>query len=194
MKANQLKELLQVSKLLILIVVMLIVKDSKAQDSPYLKKVTYKVTILKNSDYSVSSGYLASFSDSSVHVSASAVNFRGYANTNLHSLNVHYNDISDISLKRKGSTVTGILIGAISLAAIGVVAGFGSGDDPPVDPNVFIRFSSPVTAGEKAQLLGLAGAATGGIIGALLGSVNNKTFIIKGKKEPFDELKYWLKH
>lgn len=64
-------------------------------------------------------------------------------------------------------------VGTLAGAAAGAVAGFAEGDDPPCgDEEWFcLRFS----AGDKAMILGVAGAGSGAMIGLLVGAAIGST-------------------
>jgi hypothetical protein len=109
--------------------------------------------------------------------------------------------IQSISLRQKNSVRKSALIGLSIGVVTGAITGLISGDDPiKQDPSpandpwgigafvISIHNSFAMTAGEKALFgaagLGIAGAITGAIIGALA----KKKFMIGGKKEKFRDL------
>ncbi len=88
---------------------------------------------------------------------------------------------------------------------IGVIAGFASGNDPVYqnpqynssqDPYgigyalgsfaVGINNAFAMTAGQKALVGGLGLGVSGALVGAVIGAIAHKKFIINGKKEKFD--------
>ncbi len=97
-----------------------------------------------------------------------------------------FQKVESIQLQRKGSVGRGMLWGGLSGALAGVIVGYMSGDDKPVDNITFpipqIRF----TAAQKAGFLGVLGGIGGTAIGGIIGAVTKKTFIIGGKKENHD--------
>jgi len=156
-------------------------------DSIPIKNKIYKVNVYDQHGNS-RMGYLQNIDDRSVSISPSLVYFGERGNEEM----IQHTDISSITIKRKGNTVRGIIIGALSGFLIGAVIGYASGDDPPIpaDEDFFgIGNAFRLTAGEKAIgsgiLLGGAGAAVGGITGALI----KKKFIINGKKENFEVMR-----
>jgi len=108
--------------------------------------------------------------------------------------------ISIIRTHKKNAVLKGTLIGLASGAVIGAIAGYASGDDP-VQPytgdfaDVFIAVGNAfaMTAEEKAATsavgLGLAGAG----IGAIIGAVAKKKFIIGGNRQTYKERQHELK-
>lgn len=107
--------------------------------------------------------------------------------------------ISIIRTHKKNAVLKGTLIGLASGAVIGAIAGYASGDDP-VQPytgdfaDVFIAVGNAfaMTAEEKAISgatgLGLAGAG----IGAIIGAVAKKKFIIGGNRQTYKEKQHEL--
>ncbi len=188
MKTNRQTCRSPIKKLLILMVSMLIIQVTQAQDTPYLKSATYKVVVVTNAEGAIK-GYLHSIYDTSVYLSKESVSFRGYVSNHAGLRKISYNDISEITLRRKGSTGWGILIGALTGAAVGTIAGFASGDDQPDPHNIFV-----FTAGEKAVGLGLLLGVTGLGVGAVVGAITNQNFIINNNKEKFDDFKWKLMH
>lgn len=190
MKTYQQTHFLSMRKLLVLIVYTLIISMSKAQDTPYLKSAAYKVIVVTNTEGAIK-GYLHSIYDTSVYISEKPVSFKGYVSNHAGLRTISYNDISSIRLRRKGSTGWGMLIGALTGAAVGAIAGLASGDDHPKTNTWCIPC---FTAGEKAAALGLVSGMTGFGVGAVVGAIAHKTFTINHNKEMFDEFKWKLMH
>jgi hypothetical protein len=190
MKTNQQKGLL-LRKLLMLIVATMTFHISKAQDTPYRKTVAFKVRINTNADAPITKGYLYSIYDTSVYISEKPVFFKGYTSDQQGLRKISYNDISKITLRRKGSTGRGMWIGALSGAGIGVIGGLASGDDRSNSNSWCIPCFS---AGEKAAVFGILSGLAGFGVGTVVGSVAKKTFIIKNDKEKFNEFKRKLVH
>jgi hypothetical protein len=203
MKTNQQKGLL-LRKLLLLMVATIVfqilkaqdtvsvkpvIPLSQAQDSLHLKQVTYKVAIKPSKDKWLK-GYLSSLSDTSVYVSSRQVKFNRYTNTNAHLGSISYNNISTITIRRKGGTGRGMLIGVITGVVTGVIVGLASGDDKR-DRNGWCLMC--YTAGEKAGAFGAVSGLIGTLVGGIIGSAD-KTFIIKNNKEKFDDFKWKLMH
>lgn len=101
--------------------------------------------------------------------------------------------INTIALKKKNAGLKGALIGLGAGAAIGIIAGFASGDDPVTPPTGYILNDIVIslgnvfamTAGEKAAAMGIAGGLTGAIIGGITGALLKKKFIIGGNKDNY---------
>jgi hypothetical protein len=116
-------------------------------------------------------------------------------------LTVPPENIKSFTLKRKHSVLKGALIGFGVGAAVGVIVGLASGNDPVVaypnpadDPLGIGTFAAglnnafAMTAGEKAGLGGLGLGTTGAIVGTIIGTVAKKKFVIGGRKEKFHDL------
>ena len=98
---------------------------------------------------------------------------------------ITYNEIDHIKIKRKGAVGRGILAGGLTGFGVGVIIGFIEGDD---EPDTWFSYS----AGEKAILYGTGLGITGGIIGAVIGALATKKFIIKGSPSALKELNITL--
>jgi hypothetical protein len=172
-------------------------------DSIELKKRIYKVSII-TSDSKKSTGYLANLSDSNLYLSLSPLHFSS-VNINDRLTTYSYNHLEKLEIKRKGSAIRGAWKGALIGLAAGVIGGLVSGDDPapaptynnPNDPfgtvlsnalNIYAN-AFRMTAGEKAVGGGILGAGTGGLIGALVGSLIKKKFIIGRNKQKFHAMR-----
>jgi hypothetical protein len=180
-------------KIFLLLVSVLFIQMSKGQDSLAFRHATYKVIVGTPSDRRISVGYLSSISDTSVYISSLPVKFNGYAHPNANVPGISYNQIDDVRLRRTGSTGRGILIGVVAGALTGAIIGYASGDDT-YDGNSILGCIFCFTAGEKAAAAGVGLGVAGGLIGGIVGALTHKTFIIKSKKEKFDELRWHLIH
>ena len=76
--------------------------------------------------------------------------------------------IQEVTIKRKGETGRGALTGGLVGLGVGLMVGFGSGDDQ-CDPSSFCLFA--LTAEEKALTAGLALGMSGAVIGTIIGSL-----------------------
>jgi hypothetical protein len=116
-------------------------------------------------------------------------------------INIGIEQIQSISLRKKNSVLKGALIGLSIGVATGVVIGLASGNDPVQpyyssnqDPygigNLFVGLNNAfaMTAGEKALYGAIGLGGTGAIMGAIIGAVAKKKFIIGGKKEVYHDL------
>jgi len=163
-----------------------------AQDSARLKKISFRI-LVTDFDGKETKGWLSGINDSAIAVSKQPKHFLNTpeaVNNNL--LEINYNLIAAIKLKRKTAAGRGTAIGAVCGLIAGVAAGFIAGDDPhtPASQDVFgIREAFRMTAAEKAGLLGFSGGVIGAGVGALIGALSKKTFIIGGKKQQFDEMR-----
>ncbi|MEO8762801.1 MAG: hypothetical protein ABI416_00845 [Ginsengibacter sp.] len=158
-------------------------------DSIELKRRIYKVALVADGSKH-KTGYLASFSDSNLYASPSAVPF-GSVNIDDQLTSYSYDKLENIELKRKGAVLRGAWHGALVGLAVGVIAGLVSGDDPKVDENTLfgpLLNTFALTAGEKAAGGGILGALGGACVGALLGSFAKKKFMIGRNKEKFHSM------
>ena len=106
-------------------------------------------------------------------------------------------NIRTFTLKRRNSVLRGALIGLGIGAVTGVIIGFASGNDPimsydnPNDPfgiGASLNNMFAMTAGQKAVAGGLFLGTTGAVVGAIIGAVAKKKFIIGGRKQKFHDL------
>lgn len=149
-----------------------------AQDTVLKKNYFIKARILdKSGDMRVY--YLANITDSAVVLSPTPASFR----RGLSSMTtVNYQQIDIAIIKRRGSVGRGILIGSIA----GIVAGGITGgitykkcDDCIWDFGV----GPHIAAGS------ILGVGSGALIGAIVGALAEKRFIIGGNKQKFDKLR-----
>lgn len=178
-------------KKLLIIVSSLFSQVLLAQDTLQYKPGPYKVSVTTSINDKAIDGYLNSFTDTSVNISSKPVLFHGYGSNNTTSTVIDYRDISFVDIKRPNRALTGLLFGAGTGALVGVLAGVASGDDNANGHGgCFICFS----AGEKASTFGVLLGLTGAIVGAGIGSLLQKTFVIRNSKEKFDEMRWQLVH
>ena len=104
-------------------------------------------------------------------------------------------NIKSFTMKRKNSGLRGALIGFGVGALTGVIIGLASGDDPLMEPSPYdfgitaaINNAFAMTAQEKAVMNGIGLGATGAIVGAIIGAVAHKKFIIGGKKHKYVDM------
>lgn len=165
-----------IMKFLFLLFVISIQLNAASQNSA-VDSTPVKTKILKTKLITVNkkviTGYLAAISDSSVKTYPEPVRFNAQIPGTL-TTEFSYPNIKSIQVWRKGRVGRGMLWGAISGAVIGAGAGLISGNDTG-----FLAFS----AGEKAAGYGIVLGVTGTLVGAIIGAVSKKKFIIHGKKE-----------
>lgn len=104
-------------------------------------------------------------------------------------------NIQSFTMKRKNSALKGALIGLGVGTLTGIIIGLASGDDPLMEPSpsdfgitAAINNAFAMTAGEKAVVGGIGLGTTGAIVGAIIGAVAKKKFIIGGRKEKYRDL------
>jgi hypothetical protein len=171
----------QVSLLLCLLVLL---TCAYAQEARVPRRVTLKVSVM-DSIQRVGFGYLAALADSGiVMVKAPIVFDHTLASSNANTIN--YQNISQVTIKRKGSVGRGILIGALGGMLVGGIAGYISYKPVDCKDAIFCFDFGPGADAAAGASVGLLG---GGIIGGIIGALAKKTFIIGGKKNKFDEMK-----
>jgi hypothetical protein len=111
-------------------------------------------------------------------------------------LNISYQEIQQLRLRRKGKVGRGIMIGAAVGAVTGVIIGLASSDDPdcgydPNSPSLLVHFvgtvceATSMTAAQKAVLAGTGLGLAGGLVGGILGSIKIK-IPINGSQNIFE--------
>ena len=158
---------------------------SAAQEGRTPKRMTLKLAVT-DSIQRVEYGYLAAMADSGIVMVKSPVVFDhsiAASNANV----ISYQNLSEVSIKRKGGVGKGIWIGAVSGMVLGAVVGYISYKPMNCEGATFIcwDFGPGYDAAAGAALGTFAGAALGGIIGA----VAKKTFVIGGRKDKFHHMK-----
>lgn len=153
-------------------------------DSIPSRKIALK-TLLVSMDGKKHKGYLSHLNDSSVYISDVQIIY-GNPDTRAQKKFV-YSDISQISLRRKGSIARGYLFGTLGGAVIGAIIGLATYQKPNCDPNAWFCFD--FGPGVDALGGGLIGALGGGLAGGIIGAAGKKAFKIGGKKENIDAFK-----
>lgn len=88
-------------------------------------------------------------------------------------VSVATHEITDVAFTDHGQgAVKGLLFGALSTGLVLGGLGLASGDDPPCSRGTWFCFR--YTAEEKASMLGVAGAATGGLVGLITGALSGQ--------------------
>lgn len=165
-------------------------------DTTLPRNKNYNVKLI-NQDAQTKYGYLVNMDDSAIILADVPLSKRGTLASGFITYKYAYPNIASIRLERKGVLERSVIWGSVAGLAVGTIAGFASGDDPKTpetgDPftDIFIGIDNAfkMTAGEKALVYGLTCAATGAIIGILVGVLSKKKFLINGKKEPFDAMR-----
>ena len=155
-----------------------------AQEGRAPKGMKIKLSI-RDSIQRIERGYLAAMADSGIVMLKTPVVF-DHALASSTSNVIPYQNISEVTFKRKGSVGRGILIGTISGIVLGGITGYITYKKPDCkDALICWDFGPGTDAAAGASL----GAVTGAIIGGIIGAVAKKTFIIGGKKEKFHHMK-----
>jgi hypothetical protein len=178
---------------LFILLVFFIHSYSNAQDSTSRMKV-FRISVFQEQS-TVKSGILASMSDTGFALVKKASSVLHPAHDQEY-INFHYSDVNKIYVRRRGAVGKGALIGGLSGFAVGVIAGFVEGDDPPCvsTGQDFFGIGTALcnafrmTAGEKAGLYGTGGLVAGAVIGLAVGAVAHKKFIIGKKKDQFQAM------
>ncbi|HMH31882.1 MAG TPA: hypothetical protein VK543_02570 [Puia sp.] len=156
----------------------------KTQDSVVFKKIVYKLKITDQKGQ-VYKGFLARINDSAVFMNTEPilVQFKGVDQT--YSRTFHYEDLGILRLQRKSSIGRGVWMGAIGGFLIGAIVAAVEGADPETD---WFRLS----LGDKIVGYGGLGAASGCIVGGIIGALAHKRFVIHGSREKFLEMRHKL--
>jgi hypothetical protein len=175
-------------KLLLIAVLFPLSQIAQGQDTLRLKSRIYKTVVTTINPPSLTSGYFASISDSSIYVSSSA-NF-SMGSPNKEGLSkIDYDHINAVKFRRKGATARAILIGSLIGVVSGAIVGAASYTKPE---NEIERAINILLLNNKTSLMavgGLMGALSGGLVGGLVGVLAKKTFVIGGSKEKFQTMK-----
>ncbi len=168
--------------LLLLLVLTEFAKFANAQDSILTREVIFKAT-LKDTANNVTNGYLYLISDSSVSLTMEIRSLR-FSNKGLTEGKVFpFINIKKLRLQRKGSAGSGALIGSI-------IGGLGFGIAEAAAASNYSSTGWDVISPGAAFAGGLlVGGGVGALIGACVGALSHKTFMIQGKKERFDEMR-----
>ena len=102
---------------------------NKTDNGVYIKPKIYKTNILTYGKSKFIKGYLVNLSDSGVALSSSPVPLNLEKNGDLFSV-YNYDQLRQVTVRRKASTVRGLGYGALIGFGIGAIAGLASGDDP----------------------------------------------------------------
>jgi len=174
-------------KLSFLIVCILTVFISQAQQDstvPHYKMKKYNVKV-RTVDNKTMYGRFEAINDSQVLLIRST--------NGIHTIPAE--NIQSFTMKRKNSALKGALIGLGVGTLTGIIIGLASGDDPLMEPSpadfgitAALNNAFAMTAGEKAVAAGIGLGTTGAIVGAIIGAVAKKKFIIGGRKEKYRDL------
>jgi hypothetical protein len=166
-------------KMFAFLMIALVVGGLYAQVVPDRTEI-YTTSISLNSQPKKVAGSLCQVNDSSVIVSSS-LRLQDYTANRFKKVELHFENIETIKIRRKNSVGNGALIGAISGLTFGGLIGYASGDDS-CPSGTWCSFT--YTAEAKALMLGVPFSIVGAGIGALIGSAkivipingSNKTF------------------
>ena len=158
---------------IILLIVLLGTKFAlKAQEISTQKKKIFKVTLVGNI---AGKGYIAAIQDSGLYLSSKPVFFNMISSEQNTAKVIDYEELGSLMVKRKGSAGRGYLIGVVSGALVGAIAGFASGNDGECQNTVgslggITICTRSYTAGQKAVVGALFFGSTGSIIGVIAGA------------------------
>jgi hypothetical protein len=162
----------------------LLAPTSFSQETNVPKRVTLKVMV-KDSIHRVDFGYLAGMTDSTIVVVKARVIFDHAVRSNSTNT-IAYQNLSEVSINRKGRVGRGMLFGAVGGMFVGAIAGYISYKPVNCEGSIIcFDFGPGYSAATGASVGVLAGAMVGGIIGALA----KKTFVIGGNKNRFAHMK-----
>jgi hypothetical protein len=156
----------------------------KTQDSIAFKKIIYKLKITDQKDQ-VYKGFLARIHDSAIFMNTEPILAQIKGVDQSYSRTFHYEDLGIVRLQRKSSIGRGIWMGAVGGFVVGAIAAAVEGPDPETD---WFRLS----LGDKILGYGAVGAASGCIVGGIIGALAHKRFVIHGSREKFLEMRHKL--
>jgi hypothetical protein len=167
-----------------LVALVLLAGNIYSQQERKPRRMTLKLTVM-DSLQRVDYGYLAAMADSGIVMLKSPVVFDQELSNSSSNL-IPYQNISQVTIKRKGSVGRGILIGSLSGMFVGGVIGYISYKPVNCEGAILCFDFGPGTDAAAGASVGtLAGAA----IGAIVGSLAKKTWTIGGKKNQFNAMK-----
>ena len=152
----------------------------KVNESLHLKPRIYKTNILIYDKSEFIKGYLDNLSDSGLELSSSPV-FLSLEKKNNALSAYNYDQLRQVTIRRKGSTGRGVSYGALIGVGVGAVAGLALGNDP----SGWLAY----TAEEKALEGSIIALPVGALIGAIIGAVAHKTFMVGGGKNEYKAMR-----
>lgn len=176
----------------------LIAKYSTSQDTMMPQKLIAFRARVKTYDGQVKAGYLQAVTDSIISLSnaRSVLRFDGAGEDAASNFKVA--SLDRVQLHRKGSVGRGIWGGALIGFATGFIGGIVQGNDPDRTVSIpdfifgggsYTYVVKGRTAVDKGLFLGLTGSLGGVIIGAIIGAISYKTFVIHGKRENYQKMR-----
>lgn len=177
-----------------------------AQSDPLAttKKQKKFIAIIQTNSDKYDRGLISQLKDSALTIKTLPglkTNFSSKKNRNTTVLSSYAaENIELIKIYRYQAPKRGALIGAGVGLAVGAIIGLASGSDEiqPYPTEDFFGIGAfavalnnafAMTAGEKAVAYGLASATGGAIVGALVGVLAKKKFIINGNRQKFEAMK-----
>jgi hypothetical protein len=160
---------------------------SKAQSHDERK--VYSIWLKQANSNARIKGLLYDVKDSAVLV-APRMSRQLLAEANFQNLEIEYDQIQTMKLRRKGNPGRWFGIGFVAGFAAGMIRGYIEGDDPPCTPASYVGlFGFPSlchqrTAMDKGLSYGVGYALLGGIIGPIIGSFKIK-IPLNGSKQKF---------
>ncbi|MBD0288429.1 MAG: hypothetical protein ICV51_14350 [Flavisolibacter sp.] len=151
----------------------------RASNSLPHKLIIYKMQV-ENTQNRLITGYLKNMAEEEIIYSGTPIAFGMPARTS--DKTIPLDQIGIVRVKRKDAVGrTALFVGLGGLTA-GVLWGLIEGSDPP---GAFFRTS----AGAKALIGGFGLSLAGAAVGAGIGAVVHKRFVINGNKEKFQQMK-----
>ncbi|MCU7550829.1 hypothetical protein OCK74_17045 [Chitinophagaceae bacterium LB-8] len=156
-----------------------------SSDSIPHQPLTYKSKLVTLYDRTCM-GYLSNLTDSKIYISNNQISYGEHPNLNAQK-KFSYTEMSQVSLRQKGSIGRGILIGTISGSLFGAFVGLIAYQKPNCGTGAWVC----IDLGPSYSALGggIVGALTGALIGGIIGATNKKVSALHEKKEKHDAMK-----
>ena len=161
---------------------------SKAQ-TPEEKK-PYRIWVKQTNANARIKGLFYDLKDNAVLI-APKMSRESLAMGNFQSVEIKYDNINSIKLRKKGNPGKWFGLGFLAGFTTGIIQGFVEGDDPPCTQTYYYIGSygfrsacNPRSGMDKAMTYGISYALLGGIVGSVIGSFKIK-IPLNGNKERF---------
>jgi hypothetical protein len=161
----------------------LLSQSVKAQDSASNRSRTYRAVVVTMKNVRTG-GYLSNLADSAACLATYPVQLKLRSLEDGAGQRFRYNDIQQITLKRKGRVGRGILTGAIVGTIVGGIVGLVSGGDSGGSQQWVV-----ITPAEAALAGAAGGCVTGMGLGAIISALTKSNFTIGGSKQKYQAMR-----
>ena len=161
----------------------LLSQSVKAQDSVSNRSRTYRAVVVTMENASAG-GYLSNLADSAACLATDPVPLQLRGREDVAGQRFRYNDIQQITLKRKGRVGRGILTGVIIGTIVGGITGLIAGGDSGGSQQWVV-----ITPAEAALGGAAGGCITGAVLGAIISALAKDKFKIGGSKQKYQAMR-----